>query len=64
MSTDDRLRRLGLYHLRDQPDALRRELARRVAEGKKVEARIEREMEEIRRRLAANVPTARVRKPR
>lgn len=31
MSTESRLKRLGLWHLHDQPEALSKELARRIA---------------------------------
>jgi hypothetical protein len=38
MSTEARLKRLGLWHLHDQPEALSQELARRVAIDRKESA--------------------------
>ena len=35
MSTEARLKRLGLWHLHDQPEALSKELARRAARDDK-----------------------------
>ena len=35
MSTEARLKRLGLWHLHDQPEALSKELARRAAADQK-----------------------------
>lgn len=38
MSTEARLKRLGLWHLHNQPEALSKELARQVAEDRKKSA--------------------------
>ena len=57
MSSDLRLERLGLAHLKDQPARLREELQRRVAEGQNFEEEVvQREMEEIRRSLGIEEP--------
>ncbi|NJM12179.1 MAG: hypothetical protein HC889_10100 [Synechococcaceae cyanobacterium SM1_2_3] len=38
MSTETRLKRLGLWHLHDQPEALRKELDRQIAIDRKERA--------------------------
>ena len=49
MSSEDRLKRLGLWHLRDDPEALVKELARRQEEEEAKDAQAEQEMAEIRK---------------
>lgn len=57
MSSEARLQRLGLAHLAGKPKALAKELEKRVAEGRKFEEEVvQREMDEIRRRLALQSP--------
>lgn len=46
MSTEDRLKRLGLWHLRDDEKALRNELNRRFQKYERERAEIEAEHEE------------------
>lgn len=61
MSTEARLARLGLLHLIDKPDELRKELERRAEERRPVEE-AERKLVEERRKflddLKANDPAA------
>ncbi|MBK6687548.1 MAG: hypothetical protein IPG45_23955 [Deltaproteobacteria bacterium] len=57
MASDLRLERLGLAHLKDQPELLRKELELRVAEGERFEEEVVLpDMEEIRRRLGIEEP--------
>lgn len=54
MSTQDRLARLGLSHLADQPDALLAELERRIAEDEARAVEWRTEAARIRERIAAD----------
>jgi hypothetical protein len=48
MSTEDRLARLGLSHLKDKPEELEKELAKRLAEQRKEDERWHEEQKQIR----------------
>jgi hypothetical protein len=53
MSTENRLRRLGLDHLADKPEELRKELSKQVASIKAREAELKEELRQKRLRLQA-----------